>query len=316
VGIGQDSSRAGFQISQRSDFFEVEVGLETTLKRPIINTRDEPHAVADLYRRLHVIIGDANHCDIANLLKLGTTSLVLAMIEDRAMTADLAVVRPVATLQAVSHDPSLAYLIELSDGTQLTAVDLLWRYHEMAAQYLKRRYAGELDADTAEVMHWWETVLDELGRGPQEAVRHVDWAAKLAVLQGYRDRDGLDWSDPRLRAIDIQWSDVRAEKGVFHRLEAAGRQEQLVADDEVLRAVHEPPEDTRAYFRGQCLSRYPSEVAAASWDSVIFDIPGHASLQRVPMLEPLRGTRDTVEPLFARSRDARTLLEELASAAQ
>src|SRR5215207_5304296 len=160
VGIGQDSSRAGFQISQRSDFFEVEVGLETTLKRPIINTRDEPHAVADLYRRLHVIIGDANHCDIANLLKLGTTSLVLAMIEDRAMTADLAVVRPVATLHQVSHDPTLQAKVTLRDGGQMTAVDLLWRYHEMAAQYLKRRYAGELDADTAEVMHWWEMVLD------------------------------------------------------------------------------------------------------------------------------------------------------------
>ncbi|HET7279058.1 MAG TPA: depupylase/deamidase Dop [Dermatophilaceae bacterium] len=316
VGIGQDSARAGFQISQRSDFFEVEVGLETTLKRPIINTRDEPHAVADLYRRLHVIIGDANHCDVANLLKLGTTSLVLAMIEDRAMSADLAVVRPVATLQAVSHDPDLGHLIELADGTKLTAVDLLWRYHEMASEYLERRYAGELDDDTAEVMHWWETVLDELGRGALDAVRHVDWAAKLAVLQGYRDRDGLEWSDPRLRAVDIQWSDVRAEKGVFHRLEAAGRYDRLVDGDDVLRAVHQPPEDTRAYFRGQCLARYPTEVAAASWDSVIFDIPGQASLQRVPMLEPLRGTRDTVEPLFLRSRDARTLLEELASAAQ
>jgi proteasome accessory factor A len=216
----------------------------------------------------------------------------------------------------VSHDPDLGHLIELADGTRLTAVDLLWRYHEMASDYLERRYTGELDDDTTEVMHWWGTVLDELGRGALEAVRHVDWAAKLAVLQGYRDRDGLEWSDPRLRAVDIQWSDVRAEKGVFHRLEAAGRYDRLVDADDVLRAVHQPPEDTRAYFRGQCLARYPTEVAAASWDSVIFDIPGQASLQRVPMLEPLRGTRDTVEPLFLRSRDARTLLEELASAAQ
>lgn len=314
VGIGQDSRTAGYQLSQRSDFFEVEVGLETTLKRPIINTRDEPHAVADLYRRLHVIIGDANHCDVANLLKLGTTSLVLAMIEDRAIDLDLTVARPVATLQAVSHDPTCTAMIELRDGTKLTAVQLLWRYHELAERYLKDRYAGELDSDTAEVMSWWALILDRLERDPREASRELDWVAKQQVLQGYIDRDGLDWTDSRLRAIDIQWSDVRPDKGIFHRLRAAGRFEELVTEDVVLDAVHEPPVDTRAYFRGKCLEKYPDQIAAASWDSVIFDIPGQTSLQRVPMLEPLRGTKATVGPLLDRSPDAATLLRELASA--
>ena len=199
VGIGQDSRTAGFQVSQRSDFFEVEVGLETTLKRPIVNTRDEPHAVADLYRRLHVIIGDANHCDVANLLKLGTTSLVLAMIEDRAIDVDLTVNRPVHTLHQVSHDPTCQEIIELRDGTRLTAVQLLWRYHELAERYLKSRYAGELDADTEEVMRWWALVLDTLERDPMAAAREVDWVAKLKVLQGYIDRDGLEWTDHRLQ---------------------------------------------------------------------------------------------------------------------
>ena len=134
------------------------------------------------------------------------------------------------------------------------------------------------------------------------------------MLQGYIDRDGLDWSDPRLRAIDIQWSDVRPDKGLFHRLRRAGRFEELVPDDAVLEAVREPPEDTRAYFRGKCLAKYPEQIAAASWDSVIFDVPGHASLQRVPMLEPLRGTKASVGSLLDRSPDAATLLRELASA--
>lgn len=314
VGIGMDSRTAGYQLSQRSDFFEVEVGLETTLKRPIINTRDEPHAVADLYRRLHVIIGDANHCDVANLLKLGTTSLVLAMIEDRAIDVDLTVSRPVATLQAVSHDPTCTALLELRDGTKLTAVQLLWRYHALAERYLTNRYAGELDDDTAEVMRWWAVVLDRLERDPMEAARELDWVAKQQVLQGYIDRDGLDWTDSRLRAIDIQWSDVRPERGIFHKLRAAGRFEELVSEDVVLEAVREPPVDTRAYFRGKCLEKYPDQIAAASWDSVIFDIPGQPSLQRVPMLEPLRGTKATVGPLLDRSPDAATLLRELASA--
>ena len=314
VGIGQDSTSSGFQIAQRSDFFEVEVGLETTLKRPIINTRDEPHAVADLYRRLHVIIGDANHCDVANLLKLGTTSLVLAMIEDRAIDVDLTVNRPVHTLHQVSHDPTCQEIIELRDGTRLTAVQLLWRYHELAERYLKSRYAGELDVDTEEVMRWWALVLDTLERDPMAAAREVDWVAKLKVLQGYIDRDGLEWSDHRLKAIDIQWSDVRPDKGIFHRLRAAGRVEELVTDAEAYDAVHEPPTDTRAYFRGKCLAKYPDQIAAASWDSVIFDVPGHSSLQRVPMLEPLRGTRESVGPLLDRSVDAAALLRELASA--
>jgi proteasome accessory factor PafA2 len=314
VGIGQDSRGAGYQISQRSDFFEVEVGLETTLKRPIINTRDEPHAVADRYRRLHVIIGDANHCDVANLLKLGTTSLVLAMVEDRAIDADLTVSRPVRTLQAVSHDPTCRELVELRDGTRLTAVQLLWRYHDLVDRYLRSRYAGEPDSETAEVMRWWALVLERLERDPAEARREVDWVAKLQVLQGYVDRDGLAWDDPRLRAVDIQWSDVRLDKGIFHRLRAAGRVEELVTDEEAMRAVHEPPTDTRAYFRGKCLEKYGDQVAAASWDSVIFDVPGHASLQRVPMLEPLRGTRESVGPLLARSPDAAALLRELAAA--
>ncbi len=314
VGIGPDSSMAGYQISQRADFFEVEVGLETTLKRPIINTRDEPHAVADRYRRLHVIIGDANLCDVSNLLKLGTTSLVLAMIEARAIDADLAVRHPVSTLHAVSHDPSLTALVELRSGQRLTAVQLLWRYYELVERFLAQD-RGEPDPDTVEVMDRWASVLTRLERGPMECAREIDWVAKLAVLQGYRDRDGLEWSDPRLGAVDIQWSDVRPEKGIARRMEQRGRIERIVEQGAIDEAVASPPNDTRAYFRGRCLDKYASEVAAASWDSVIFDLPGHQALQRVPMLEPLRGTQESVGALIDRSATAEDLLHALAAAA-
>src|SRR5215217_7470507 len=142
VGIGTEGRTDGFQLSQRADFFEVEVGLETTLKRPIINTRDEPHADADKYRRLHVIIGDANLAEVATLLKVGTTSLVLAMIEDKALTRDLTVERPVGTLQAVSHDPGLKALVRLRDGTRLTAVQLQWAYLEQARTWWRTSMVG------------------------------------------------------------------------------------------------------------------------------------------------------------------------------
>ncbi|HMM96333.1 depupylase/deamidase Dop [Phycicoccus sp.] len=314
VGIGVDSRTPGYQIAQRSDFFEVEVGLETTLKRPIINTRDEPHAVADRYRRLHVILGDANHADVANLLKMGTTSLVLAMIEADAVGPDLTVRRPVATLHEVSHDPGLETKLELADGRRMTAVELLWEYHDRAARFVDERSGGEPDADTAEVLHWWSTVLDRLGRDPMEARREVDWVAKLAVLEGYRERDGMGWGDPRLKAVDLQWSDVRVDRGLAHRLVATGRLEVLVDEAEVVRAVTEPPADTRAWFRGTCLSRFPDDVVAASWDSVIFDVAGQRVLQRVPMLEPLRGTEAGVGDIVRSATDAASLLRALATA--
>ncbi|WP_411282716.1 depupylase/deamidase Dop [Lapillicoccus sp.] len=316
VGIGQDSRTPGFQLSQRADFFEVEVGLETTLKRPIINTRDEPHAVADLYRRLHVIIGDANQCDVANLLKVGTTSLVLAMVEDGALTRDLTVAKPVATLHAVSHDPSLRTRLTLRDGRRLTALELLWEYYEAAAAYLDARgLGGDDDPDTAEVMRLWADVMTRLGTDTMSCARDVDWVAKLQLMEGYRDRDGLAWSDPRLSAIDIQWSDVRPEKGLFHRLAERGRITSLVDAVEVKAAMTEPPEDTRAWFRGKCLEKFSGQVAAASWDSVIFDVPGRQALQRVPMLEPQRGTRAHVGAIIDRSPDVVTLLRELDAAA-
>ena len=294
VGIGQDGRGDGFQISQRADFFEVEVGLETTLKRPIINTRDEPHAVAEKYRRLHVIIGDANLAEVSTYLKLGTTALVLAMIEDQFLSVDLTVDRPVATLHAVSHDPTLRELVTLRSGRTLTAVQLQMEYAEQARKYVEDRFGSDADPVTADVLDRWESVLGRLETDPMSLSRELDWVAKLQILEGYRHRDGLDWGSPRLEAVDLQYSDVRPDKGLYNRLAATGRFDRIVTDAEIDRAVTEPPEDTRAYFRGRCLAKYPDEVAAASWDSVIFDLPGHDSLQRVPTLEPLRGTKEHV----------------------
>jgi proteasome accessory factor A len=135
--------------------------------------------------------------------------------------------------------------------------------------------------------------------------------AKLSLLQGYRDRDGLGWDSPTLHLVDLQYTDLRPDKGLYARLLQRGRMERLVDDAAVQRAVMEPPEDTRAYFRGKCLARYPDDVAAASWDSVIFDLPGRASLQRVPTLEPLRGTKEHVGALLDRCETAEQLFTAL-----
>ncbi|POM22220.1 Depupylase [Actinomadura rubteroloni] len=311
VGIGVDGRGEGFQISQRADFFEVEVGLETTLKRPIINTRDEPHADPDKYRRLHVIIGDANMSEVSTYLKLGTTALVLAMIEDSFLTTDLTVDAPVASLRAVSHDPACKHLLTLRDGRKMTAVQLQLEYLDQSRKYVEDRYGADVDDMTKDVLDRWESVLHRLGDDPMQLSRELDWVAKLELLEGYRSRDGLDWSHPRLQLVDLQYTDVRADKGLYNRLVARDRIDRVVTENQVRDAVEDPPEDTRAYFRGRCLRQYADNVAAASWDSVIFDVPGRESLQRVPTLEPLRGTKDHVGALLDQCRTAADLVATL-----
>jgi proteasome accessory factor PafA2 len=314
VGIGQDGRTHGFQISQRADFFEVEVGLETTLKRPIINTRDEPHADPEKYRRLHVIIGDANLSEVSTYLKVGTTALVLSMIEDRWLSdngIELSVEGPVSALRQVSHDPSLRSLLRLTDGRRLTAVQLQMAYLEQAKKYVEDRLGPDADPQTTDVLTRWESVLDRLESDPMQLAGELDWVAKLSLLEGYRQREGLDWDAPKLHLVDLQYADVRPDKGLYNRLVARGSMQTLLAEDDVLRAVDAPPEDTRAYFRGSCLAKYPSAVAAASWDSVIFDV-GRESLQRVPTLEPLRGTKAHVGRLLEECDTALDLVETLA----
>jgi Pup amidohydrolase len=313
VGIGQDGQTAGFQLSQRADFFEVEVGLETTLKRPIVNTRDEPHADPEKYRRLHVIIGDANLAELSTYLKVGTTALVLAMIEDRAIGDDLAIDNPVTELHEVSHDPTLAHLIKLRDGRSMTALDVQERYLELARRYVRDRQGDTPDDDTADVLDRWETVLTRLRADPMKCRRELDWVAKLALLESYRERDGLEWDDPKLHLIDLQYADLRPDKGLYSRLVARGSIDRLLSDSDISVAVTEPPADTRAYFRGRCLAKYPERIAAASWDSVIFDLPGRDSLQRIPTLEPTRGTRAHVGDLLDRCNTAEDLFAAITS---
>jgi len=313
VGRGQDGAGSGFQLSQRADFFEVEVGLETTLKRPIINTRDEPHASADRFRRLHVIIGDANLCEVATYLKVGTTSLVLELIEEKAFTRDLSVERPVAGLHSVSHDPTLKAKLTLRDGRTVTAVQLQLMYLEQVAGYVADRYGDDADPLTQDVLRRWADVLGRLETDPSSCARELDWVAKLRLLEGFRQRENLSWNAARLQAIDFQWADVRPEKGLYHRLLQRGQIDRITTDEAIAQAVTQPPPDTRAYFRGRCLAQYGEHVAAASWDSVIFDVPGRGALQRVPTLDPNRGTKEHVGALLDRCATAAELVDALAA---
>jgi Pup amidohydrolase len=296
-----------YQISQRADFFEVEVGLETTLKRPIVNTRDEPHADPEKYRRLHVIIGDANMSEVATYLKTGVTAIVLMMIEDEAVTEPFALENPVQALRSISHDLSCRRTVRLKDGRAVRAVDIQWGYHEMASKYIARH---DVPTWTVDVMSRWEETLGALEVDPMKLERQLDWVAKLSTLSSYRDKHGLEWNDPRLALLDLQYHDIRMDKGIANVLVRNGKLERLSTEAEVQRAIEAPPVDTRAYFRGRCLAQFSQQVAAASWDSVIFDL-GAETLQRVPMHEPLRGTESTTKSLLDSCRTAQDLIDKI-----
>jgi proteasome accessory factor A len=307
VGIGSTGDKAGFQLSQRADYIEVEVGLETTLKRGIINTRDEPHADADKYRRLHVIIGDANLAETSTYLKVGTTALVLDMIETGQRFDHLRLADPVRAVHTISHDPTLKTTVELANGRKFTALDMQYAYHELVSTFVEREGTDRVSRD---VLRTWGEVLGDLSRDPMSCADRLDWPAKLRLLEGYRARDGLNWGSPHLHLVDLQYADVRLDKGLYNRLVSRGSMRRLVNEEEVLEAVSAPPEDTRAYFRGRCLERYPSAIAAASWDSVIFDL-GRESLVRIPTLEPLRGTKQHVGALLEAANTAEELVDAL-----
>src|SRR5215210_4461466 len=302
VGIGQTSQQPGFQISQRADFFEAEVGLETTLNRPIINTRDEPHADASRHRRLHVITGDANLSEISTYLKVGTAAWVLRVIEAGALEVDLRMDSPVATMRAVSHDPSCATSLTMADGRSMTAMDVQEVYLDACRQHYERVAEDLTEAariEAKDIFTRWQDCLDALRSDVFSLADQLDWVAKLKLMESYRERDGLTWAAPKLALIDLQYADVDPRRSLYRALLAKGKMRRLVTDDEIERARTSPPEDTRAYFRGRVMEKFGASVVAASWDSVIFDVPDRPALQRIPLLDPLRGTREQVGQLIA-----------------
>lgn len=285
VGLGETGQSAGFQISQRADYIETTVSLETTLNRGIINTRDESHAGSD-WARMHVIIGDANLSEFATVLKLGTTALVLDAVGAGVDFSDLALHDPVAAVRTVSRDLTCTTGLRLYGNREMTAVDI--------QQEIRRRVSDALDGRLIGhdrlVLDLWGQILDDLARDPASTADRLDWTAKLSLLNAYRAR-GMDWADPRLAMIDIQYHDIDPVKGLYNVLVRKGRIRTLVPADDIATAVTTAPTTTRAWLRGELVRRFPDKVLAASWDSVVLDVPtAGASATRVWMPDPSRCT--------------------------
>ncbi len=303
---GVSRRQVPYQLTQRAEHFEEEVGLETTLKRPIVNTRDEPHADSQKYRRLHVIVGDANLSQVATLMKVGTSAIIFAMLEDGALEL-MPISDPVRAMHHVSHDLTLASPLEMASGRTMTALEVQWELLRQAKDWADRfglESVGE--ACGKMVLERWEELLTGLETDPMSLAAQVDWIAKKRILEGFMERHNCGWDDSRLSALDLQYHDLRPSKSLAAR---AGL-ERLVSDEDATVAISEPPGDTRAYFRGKCLQKFADHVVAANWDSIVFDV-GDDPLRRVPMLEPSRGTFEHVGLILEESETVTQLLDRL-----
>lgn len=305
--LGTTNGEVTYQLTQRADFFEEAMGLETTLKRPLVNTRDEPHANPAKYRRLHLITGDANMAQLATFMKLGTTALVLAMFEDGFLGEPVRFMNPVEALRRVSHDLSLKEPIALDDGTRVTALELQWDLFKRAERYVETRGADATgEASTLLLLSHWQEVLVDLETNPKSLAGRLDWPTKLALLERYRERDNLGWNSPQLAAIDLQYHDLRPHRSLAARLNLTT----MVDDGAAAKAMTNPPPDTRAYFRGECIRKWPEAIVAANWDSIVLDL-GARTLRKIPMLEPSRGTKAHVGALLRQSETPSDLINLL-----
>jgi len=304
---GSDPERP-FQIAQRSDLIEKRIGLETMDRRPIINTRDEPHADRDRYRRLHVIVGDANMAQLSTYLKTGVTSLVLGVLEAGG-GAGIELEDPVRAIRRISMDPSCRVRVKLTDGREWTAM-------EIQREYLDRvdgLCAGERrDRVTDDLIRRWGAVLDALEDDPMRLEHEIDWVIKKSLLERYMRRRGVSWDDDKVSLMDLQYHDLREDRGLYRKLVRNGWVEPLLSEESVTEALSAPPEGTRAWFRGMCLSKFPHRIFGGSWTSILFSMD-EKNIKRVPMMDPLRGSRELTEDLFARSETVEELLVNLGS---
>jgi proteasome accessory factor A len=307
VGAENQTGPVDYQISQRADFFECLVDLNTMVKRPIVNSRDEPHSEYGKYRRLHVIVGDANMAELSTYLKIGTLTIVLDLVEAGADVPQFELDEPVNAIKHVSRDVAMKDSLKLLDGRSTTALEIQRAYLKAAMNF----YAcHDLPQVTKDVLVRWEEVLDKLERDPRLLVRELDWVAKRHMIESYMERKGCGWDDPRIRLMDLQYHDLRPDKGLYYTLERSHMIDRIVQDVEVTRAEFSPPPGTRAYFRGRCVGKFSKSIYGARWTSVLFDV-GNTTIKKVPLLDPLRGTEALTADLLDQSDTAEDLLEKL-----
>ena len=245
--VFQTQDGVHYCISQRAQHIYQKISGTTTNDRSIINTRDEPHADREKYRRLHVIVGDSNMSEYTNFLKLATCAVVLQMIEDGYVNKDFTLRHPVKAIKDISYDTTCKRRLRLENGREYSPIEIQREYCEMAQRYVETH---ETDDQLRRGVREWAFVLDALDEDPERLDTKIDWVVKRRLLREYVGGKDLEWNDPRVFMIDLQYHDIRRDRGFFYLLERAGRADRLYTDAEIEKARTEPPPDTRARMRG------------------------------------------------------------------
>lgn len=309
IGIGQKSEEIGYQISQRADYIEAHVGLETTMKRPIINTRDEPHADPNISRRLHVIIGDANMSDFANILKVGSTSLILSMIEDGFVDfEEVSLLNPVGIVKEISQDLEFKKTYNTNNGNKFSVIDVQEWYLDKSKLYLSQQ---GYDENSRQVIEFWEQAITGLRNKKEDLADRIDWIAKLLLIKKYQEKNKLTIEDDLIKSLDFKYSEITSDDGIAQVLKRNRLLKEYLNPIEVQKAINEPPINTRAWFRGKSVSKFSKSIAAASWDSLIFDIDKNQPLFRITTADPLKGTQALTGEMISDSDTALDLVNSI-----
>jgi len=287
----------GFQLSQRADFFETEISIDTMHARPILNTRDEPHADPALFRRLHLILGDSNMSEYTTALKIGTTSLVLRLIEKGLAPTNSALREPVNTLKALSRDCTLKQNLPLNNGKHISSID----HQRLFLEAARKAFSNERE-ETSWILQHWESTLDALDSDPMQLTDRIDWVTKKWLLETFMDAENCDWSDSRLPGLDLEYHNIDPERGLYLGLEMDGQMRRFVTDADIKKAMSTGPRDSRSGLRGLIVQKFLKDIKKIQWEKIVFS----GGKARVYKLDPAM-TPDEIETEMQRIESCRSV---------
>lgn len=292
----QTARGARYCVSQRAEHIWEGVSSATTRSRPIINTRDEPHADAERYRRLHVIVGDSNMSEYTTFLKVGACSLMLRMLEEpQVVLRDMTLENPIRAIREISHDMSCTRRVRLANGREVSALDIQSEYLNRALRFAEHH---DLTDEEQLALDMWEYTLSHLEDDPLKLDRELDWVIKYKLIEAYRERHDLTLSDARVALVDLQYHDVNRERGVFYRMQRKGMVDRIVTDEEISHAVEHPPQTTRARLRGEFIKRAKERKRDYTVDWVHLKLNDQAQ-RTVLCKDPFKAEDERVDKLIA-----------------
>ena len=292
----QSARGAMYSIAQRAEHIWEGVSSATTRSRPIINTRDEPHADAERYRRLHVIVGDSNMSEYTSFLKVGATALLLRMMEDPGVVLrDLTLENPIRAIREISHDITCTRRVRLANGREASAFEIQAEYLERAQRFAD---TNELSQEEKQALSMWEHCMRGIEQDPLTLDREVDWVIKYHLLERYQAKHGLELSDPRTALLDLQYHDVNQSRGVFYLLQRNGLVERVLEDADIELAIEQPPQTTRARLRGEFVRKAKEKKRDYTVDWVHLKLNDQAQ-RTVLCKDPFKAQDERVEALIA-----------------